>query len=72
MSPIPNFKCPLLAIPEPSNEESSYPVISPLTPKLVPTFRAQNMSPFWLTGTNTTFPLAQVLRSLVNYRYSII
>ncbi|XP_023320780.1 inversin-B isoform X2 [Eurytemora carolleeae] len=35
------------------------PIISPLTPKLTPTIRAQNLSPFWLSGANN-LPLPQI------------
>ena len=31
-------------------EEISESIISPLTPQLAPTFRAQNLSPFWLSS----------------------
>ena len=31
-------------------EEISESLISPLTPQLAPTFRAQNLSPFWLSS----------------------
>ena len=37
------------------------PVISPLTPKLTPTFRAQShLSPFWFSSASNTPELAQV------------
>jgi len=38
----------LEAIDDPPDEEDSF--LSPLNPKLAPTIRAQNLSPFWLSG----------------------
>ena len=35
-------------------------IISPLTPKLAPTFRAQNLSPFWFNGASTSPQLSQI------------
>ena len=35
-------------------------IISPLTPKLTPTFRSQNLSPFWFNGASTSPQLSQI------------
>ena len=44
--------------------EDQEPVISPLTPKLTPTFRAQtHLSPFWFSTASNTPELAQVTGS---------
>ena len=38
-------------------------IISPLTPKLTPTFRSQNLSPFWFSSASNTPELPQVTGS---------
>ena len=44
--------------------DQEQPVISPLTPKLTPTFRAQtHLSPFWFSTASNTPELAQVTGS---------
>ena len=47
-----------------AGEEDQAPVISPLTPKLTPTFRAQShLSPFWFSTASASPELAQVTGS---------
>ena len=51
---------------KPLEEDQSYiddgtsDILSPLTPKLTPTFRAQNLSPFWFNGASTSPNLSQI------------
>ena len=46
------------------DQEDQAPVISPLTPKLTPTFRAQShLSPFWFSTASASPELAQVTGS---------
>ena len=42
--------------------DNSNSIISPLTPKLTPTFRSQShLSPFWLSSASNTPELTQVI-----------
>ena len=48
---------PQLSVTSDTGEELSQSLISPLAPALTPTFRSQNLSPFWLSSVT---PLAQL------------